>query len=154
MRSAFANRLINIAACAAIGAALMAGAGVGKAAASASQLVAEVSLSRQSMQVAVDGRVYFEWTVSTGASGYATPKGSYRPTRMHEMWHSRKYDNAPMPHSVFFHGGYAVHATPHVRHLGQPASHGCVRLHPDNAHDFFELVETFGPGNTRIVVKD
>jgi lipoprotein-anchoring transpeptidase ErfK/SrfK len=53
---------------------------------------------------------------------------------------------------VFFSGGYAVHATNAVKHLGQPASHGGVRLHPDNAADFYELVETFGPANTRIPI--
>lgn len=59
-----------------------------------------------------------------------------------------------MPHSVFFHGGYAVHATPHVKALGRPASHGCVRLHPDAASDFFQLVDLFGPANTAIVIVD
>ena len=59
-----------------------------------------------------------------------------------------------MPHSVFFHGGYAVHATPHVRNLGRPASHGCVRLHPDDASDFYHLVEAVGASNTSIVIAD
>jgi lipoprotein-anchoring transpeptidase ErfK/SrfK len=44
------------------------------------------------------------------------------------MWYSRKYDNSPMPYSVFFRGGYAVHGTSYVKQLGRPASHGCVRL--------------------------
>lgn len=130
------------------------GVGLRSAEASSHQVVATVSLSRQSMEVAVDGRQVFEWKVSTGGKGYVTPKGSYKPTRMHEMWYSRKYYNAPMPHSVFFHGGYAVHATPHVRNLGRPASHGCVRLHPEAAEDFYKLVEVFGPRNTRIVIVD
>lgn len=104
------------------------------------------------MQVLVDGRPTFAWKVSTGAKGHVTPTGSFKPTRMHQMWYSRKYDNAPMPHSVFFKGGYAVHATNFVKRLGQPASHGCVRLHPVNAADFYQLVEIFGPANTRIVI--
>ena len=102
--------------------------------------------------MSVDGRTVATWKVSTGAKGFRTPKGSFKPTRMHEMWYSRKYDNAPMPHSVFFRGGYAVHATPHVRNLGRPASHGCVRLSPESAADFFQLVQTFGPSNTAIVI--
>ena len=73
---------------------------------------------------------------------------------MHEMWYSKKYDNAPMPHSVFFTGGYAVHATPHVKNLGRPASHGCIRLHPTNAEQFYTLVKVFGQQNTRIVIVD
>jgi lipoprotein-anchoring transpeptidase ErfK/SrfK len=148
---AVSTRFINIAAVTAMGAALLFGAGNG-AAHAANQIVARVSISHQTMEVLVDGRPTFEWKVSTGGKGHATPTGSFKPTRMHEMWYSKKYDNAPMPHSVFFHGGYAVHATNHVKRLGRPASHGCVRLHPDDAADFYQLVETFGPSNTSIVI--
>ncbi len=151
MATTLSTRLINIAACALTGAALMLGAGIRDADA-ANQIVAKVSISEQKMRVMVDGRQAFEWKVSTAGKGYVTPTGSFKPTRMHEMWYSKKYDNAPMPHSVFFHGGYAVHATPHVKRLGRPASHGCIRLHPDNAQDFFELVKAFGPQNTEIVI--
>jgi lipoprotein-anchoring transpeptidase ErfK/SrfK len=135
--------------------ALVQGIGVSSAEASAAQqVVATVSISKQVMEVTVDGQQVFEWKVSTGGKGYVTPTGKFKPTRMHEMWYSKKYDNAPMPHSVFFHGGYAVHATPHVKNLGRPASHGCVRLHPDNAQDFYTLVDVFGPSNTSIVIVD
>lgn len=137
-----------------IAAAVLAGGlpiGAGSAHA-ANQLVARVSLSQQTMQVLVDGRPAFEWKVSTARKGYVTPTGTFKPTRMHEMWYSRKYDNAPMPYSVFFHGGYAVHGTDAVKRLGRPASHGCIRLHPDHAADFYSLVETFGPANTEIVI--
>ncbi len=144
-----AARFINIAAAALAGAMIFAGA---NAAHAANQLVARVSLSQQTMEVIVDGRTAFAWKVSTGRKGYGTPTGSWKPIRMHKMWYSRKYDNAPMPHSVFFNGGYAVHATDAVKRLGRPASHGCVRLHPDNASDFYKLVEAFGPGNTQIVI--
>ncbi len=115
-------------------------------------VVARIDVSKQTITVSENGRVVYAWRVSTAGKGYHTPRGSYRPTRMHRMWYSRKYDNAPMPHSIFFHGGYAVHATPHIKRLGRPASHGCIRLHPDNASDFYALVEAFGPANTRIVI--
>lgn len=151
-KSALPHGFINILAAGAIGIALMQGAGTTAAEAAGNQVVAVVSISKQRMEVAVDGRRVFHWKVSTGAEGHVTPTGRFRPTRMHEMWHSRKYDNAPMPHSVFFHEGYAVHATPHVKQLGRPASHGCVRLHPDNASDFFNLVQAFGPKNTSILI--
>ena len=72
---------------------------------------------------------------------------------MHTMWYSRKYDNSPMPHSIFFHGGYAIHGTDAVKSLGRPASHGCVRLHPRNARRLYNLVKAHGAGNTRIVVQ-
>lgn len=142
-------RLINVAAAAVAGALLFAGINTARA---ANQLVARVSISQQTMEVLVDGQPAFEWKVSTGRKGYRTPTGSYKPIRMHRMWYSKKYDNAPMPHSVFFNGGYAVHATDAVKRLGKPASHGCVRLHPDNASDFYRLVETFGASNTQIVI--
>lgn len=149
MHTAISAKLIHIAAAALTGAALLFGAGN---AAHANQIVAKVSLSQQIMEVTVDGRPTYTWKVSTGARGHITPTGSFKPTRMHEMWYSKKYDNAPMPHSVFFSGGYAVHATYAISHLGRPASHGCVRLHPVAAADFYQLVEAFGPANTSIVI--
>ncbi|PAQ07531.1 L,D-transpeptidase [Mesorhizobium temperatum] len=155
MCTAISAKLINIPAAVLTGAALLLGVGNGVAHAAnraANQIVARISLSQQTMEVLVDGRPTFAWKVSTGDRAHVTPTGSFKPTRMHQMWYSRKYDNAPMPHSVFFKGGYAVHATNFVKRLGRPASHGCVRLHPDNAADFYQLVEIFGPANTRIVI--
>nr|WP_075217972.1 L,D-transpeptidase [Mongoliimonas terrestris] len=118
------------------------------------KLVAKVSLERQEMTVMVDGEVAHTWKVSTAGKGYKTPKGVWTPYRMHTMWYSRKYDNAPMPHSIFFTGGYAIHATPHVKRLGRPASHGCVRLHPDHAKVLFKLAKEFGRDNMRVVVEN
>ena len=68
------------------------------------------------------------------------------------MWYSRKYDMSPMPHSIFFNGGYAIHGTNYIKSLGKPASHGCVRLHPDNAATLFSLVRASGMANTQVVV--
>lgn len=120
----------------------------------APRLIARVDVSEQVMRVVLDGTVVHTFKVSTAGKGYRTPRGEWQPYRMHTMWHSRKYDNAPMPHSIFFTGGYAVHATPHVRRLGRPASHGCVRLHPDDARKLFEMTKTVGRAATRIVVID
>lgn len=151
MYKVLSNKLINVAVIAMASSAFFLGMSTG-AAEAASKVVARVDISEQRMLVLVDGQPTFEWKVSTAGRGYVTPTGSFKPTRMHEMWYSKKYDNAPMPHSIFFHGGYAVHATPHVKRLGRPASHGCIRLHPDNASDFYALVEAFGPSNTSIVI--
>lgn len=115
-------------------------------------LVAKIDISAQTMTVSRDGDVLYSWAVSTARKGYRTPRGSFRPTRLHKMWYSRKYDNAPMPNSIFFTGGYAIHGTPHIKNLGRPASHGCVRLHPANAKILYDLVQTYGRGNTRIVL--
>ena len=117
-------------------------------------LVARVDVSKQSMTVSENGRVLYHWRVSTAGRGYHTPRGSYRPTRLHRMWYSRKYDNSPMPHSVFFRGGYAIHGTNHVRSLGRPASHGCVRLAPGSARAFYNLVKAHGRKNMRIIVQN
>ena len=111
-----------------------------------------IDISSQSMAVRVNGWHYASWKVSTGRSGYYTPRGSYSVKRMAKTYYSRKYDNAPMPNSVFFHGGYAIHGTGHVRALGRPASHGCVRLAPGNAAALYALVQKHGARRTRITL--
>jgi lipoprotein-anchoring transpeptidase ErfK/SrfK len=118
----------------------------------AAGLVARIDVGNQTMTVSKQGRVIHTWRVSTARKGYVTPRGNYRPTRLHKMWYSRKYDMSPMPYSVFFRGGYAIHGTGYVKQLGRPASHGCVRLATANAARFYSLVKKVGPGNTRIVV--
>jgi lipoprotein-anchoring transpeptidase ErfK/SrfK len=103
-----------------------------------------VDLSSQSMSVQVNGFYYASWRVSTGRRGYETPTGSYSVKRMKPMHYSRKYDNAPMPYSMFFHGGFAIHGTNSVGRLGRPASHGCVRLSQRNAAALYSLVQRYG----------
>jgi len=115
-------------------------------------VVARIDLSQQTMKVYVNGIRKYSWRVSTARSGYRTPTGSYRPTRMHRTYFSKKYHGSPMPHSIFFYGGYAIHGTNAVSALGRPASHGCVRLHPSNAAALFSLVQRHGPRNTQIVI--
>ena len=112
-----------------------------------------VDLTAQRMHVFVDGSLRYVWRVSTGRRGYATPVGSYRPQRLERSWYSRKYDNSPMPHSIFFRGGYAIHGSYHTRRLGRRASHGCVRLAPRNAARLFSLVRRMGPRRTRIRIR-
>jgi lipoprotein-anchoring transpeptidase ErfK/SrfK len=119
----------------------------------AASVVAKVDLSSQTMTVMKNGFIAYRWKVSTARRGYVTPVGTYRPQRMERMWYSRKYHNSPMPHSIFFRGGYAIHGTNAVRHLGRPASHGCVRLLPANAAILYSMVKAVGPANTRIVVQ-
>jgi len=118
----------------------------------ASNLVAKIDLSQQRMSVIINGRKQFSWPVSTARRGYRTPVGSWRPTVLRRMHYSRKYNNSPMPHSVFFLGGYAIHGTGAIRRLGRPASHGCVRLHPKNARRLFRLIKSHGMRNTRIKI--
>lgn len=103
----------------------------------------EVDLSRQRMFVH-SSRANYTWPVSTARSGYETPAGDYEPIALERMHYSQKYDNAPMPYSIFFYGGYAIHGSSETRSLGRPASHGCIRLAPGNAKLLYEMVEAEG----------
>jgi lipoprotein-anchoring transpeptidase ErfK/SrfK len=94
----------------------------------------------------------WRWPVSTGRAGYATPKGTFRPSYLSRNHRSSLYDDAPMPWSVFFNGHVAIHGTTEIRDLGRPASHGCVRLHPTHAEHFFRQVQDVGKANTVISV--
>jgi L,D-transpeptidase catalytic domain len=118
------------------------------------EVLVSISKSQQRLAVTVDGTEAYRWPVSTGRAGYQTPAGKFRPVRLERSWYSRKYDMAPMPYSVFFYRGYAVHGTIETANLGRPASHGCVRLSPDNASVLFSLVRRHGIGHTRLVVTD
>lgn len=113
-------------------------------------VLAQISLSRQEMIVKVDGVIRHRWKVSTARRGYRTPVGNFRPLRLHRRWYSSIYNNSPMPYSVFFKGGYAIHGTGYVGGLGHPASHGCVRLHTANARELFYLIKRHGTANSRI----
>ena len=108
------------------------------------RIVAVVDKSSQSMNVFQGGRRLYTWKVSTGRPGYGTPSGTWSIKRMHREYYSRKYDTAPMPHAMFYNGGFAVHATYSVKRLGRVASHGCVRLSPNNARTLFNLVKRHG----------
>jgi lipoprotein-anchoring transpeptidase ErfK/SrfK len=111
-----------------------------------------VDKSTQQMSVSVDGTARYSWPISTGRDHYGTPNGYYRPQRLARTWFSKKYYNSPMPHSIFFHGGYAIHGSYEISRLGGPASHGCIRLHPQNAATLFALVKEEGVTETKIVV--
>ena len=88
-----------------------------------------IDKARQRMTVFLDGLQRYEWPVSTGLRGYTTPSGTYTASSMNKIWYSKQWDNAPMPHAVFFTSdGHAIHGTYEVKRLGKPASHGCVRI--------------------------
>jgi len=112
-----------------------------------------VDIPTQTMSVTVDGVERYSWLVSTGRTGHNTPTGDFRPQRMAAVYYSKKYDNAPMPHAIFFWGGYAIHGTEDIRRLGGKASHGCVRLHPNNAALLYSLVSRYGAENVAIHIQ-
>jgi lipoprotein-anchoring transpeptidase ErfK/SrfK len=117
-------------------------------------VVVQIDKSSQRMAVSVDGMTRYNWPVSTGRSGYGTPSGVFHPQLMARRWFSRRYYNSPMPHSIFFYGGFAIHGTYELSRLGGPASHGCVRLHPSHAAALFALVGRNGPRHTRIEISN
>jgi hypothetical protein len=128
-------------------------AGLAIAGAAEARLDIVIDKRSQSMSVSIDGMEQYSWPVSTGRAGYSTPSGSFTPFRMEEEHYSKEWDDAPMPHSIFFTAkGHAIHGSLETKRLGSPASHGCVRLAPENAAILYGLVETEGLPNTRVVV--
>lgn len=102
-----------------------------------------IDLSSQIMHVTSDSGSY-DWRVSTARSGFRTPRGRYHPTGFQLMHYSHKYHMSPMPHTIFFDGGYAIHGTYSTSQLGRPASHGCVRLAPRDAALLYTMVKSEG----------
>jgi L,D-transpeptidase catalytic domain len=122
------------------------------ASAAGAHVLINVDKGSQQMTVSVDGAPRYRFTVSTGRPGLGTPSGTFHPQRMEPTWFSKEYYNSPMPHSIFFHGGFAIHGSYEINALGGPASHGCIRLHPDNAATLYALVQQQGMEATTIVV--
>src|SRR3954447_26703537 len=112
-----------------------------------------VDKDSQQMTVAVDGVERYRWPVSSGLPSYETPNGSFRAFRMEEDHYSKEFDDAPMPHSIFFtKAGHAIHGTDSEGRLGNPASHGCVRLSKANASTLYALVQKEGVLNTSVTL--
>jgi hypothetical protein len=116
-------------------------------------IVINIDKTKQRMTILLDGVQRYDWPVSTGKAGYSTPSGSYTPISMNKVWYSKEWDNAPMPHSIFYtEDGHAIHGSYDVKHLGKAASHGCVRLSPQNAITLYTLIEKSGLKNTQVVL--
>src|SRR5215216_6349730 len=123
------------------------------ASAADAKILITIDKAAQQMTVDVDGATRWTWPVSTGRRGYATPSGRFTAFRMEVSHFSKEWDDAPMPHSVFFtKQGHAIHGSHEVKRLGSPASHGCVRLAPANAAKLFAIVKHEGLSNTRVVL--
>lgn len=103
-----------------------------------------INLSAERMHVTADNGETYDWRVSSARRGYITPDGNYRPQSLQVMHYSHKYHNAPMPHAIFFRGGYAIHGGYSAASMGVPRSHGCVRLTNDHAAILFALVRSEG----------
>ena len=118
-----------------------------------SSVLIAIDKTTQKMSVFIEGTKKYDWRVSTGRPGYSTPSGTYTATSMNEVWYSKEWDNAPMPHAIFFMtDGHAVHGSYEVKSLGKPVSHGCVRIAPQNASILYALVGKNGLKNTQVVL--
>ena len=120
---------------------------------SAAQAAVAITVNKdeQRMSVAVDGVTKYNWPVSSGNPSHETPNGNFRTFRMEEDHYSKEFDDAPMPHAIFFtKQGHAIHGTDSVNRLGTPASHGCVRLSRANAQTLWDIVKTEGVLNTTV----
>lgn len=132
---------------------LTAHAGSGFFGANRGAVLVYIDKTNQQMTVSLDGIERYRWPVSTGRAGYSTPSGTYTATSMNEIWYSKEWDNAPMPHSIFFmRDGHAIHGSYDVKNLGKPVSHGCVRISPENAAVLYDLVQENGLENTKVVL--
>src|SRR3954468_17799136 len=117
------------------------------------KIAISIDKNEQMMTVAVDGVDRYRWPVSTGNPSYETPNGSFRTFRMEEDHFSKEFDDAPMPHSIFFTKvGHAIHGTDSESRLGTPASHGCVRLSRAHASTLYALVQEQGVLKTTVTL--
>src|SRR6195952_5425661 len=140
----FVMRIMRLVAAALAGVVFVAAAALPASA----KLLIEVDKSTQRLTVSQDGARLYTWPVSTGMRGHDTPGGAFTPFRMEKDHFSREWDDAPMPHSIFFtKQGHAIHGTEHVRNIGRPASHGRVRLERENARVLFGMVQQEGMAN-------
>jgi hypothetical protein len=130
---------------------LVASLGLFAAPAARADILITINKTTQQMAVLEDSALLYQWPVSTGAPGYDTPSGEFKPFRMERDHFSREWDDAPMPNSIFFtREGHAIHGSGHLKAIGTPASHGCVRLEPKNAAILFDLVKQEGMSRTRV----
>ncbi|QUJ77706.1 L,D-transpeptidase [Sulfitobacter albidus] len=120
----------------------------------ANTIVAKVDVSEQTMRVYRNGKQIHKWRVSTARKGKWTPRGAWSAKWLSRHHKSSLYNDAPMPHAIFFRGNYAIHGTNQISRLGRPASAGCIRLHPSHAATLFAMTRKVGLKNMKVVVQN
>ena len=112
-----------------------------------------IDKDNQTMTVSVDGVERYHWPISSGNPSHETPNGKFQTFRMEEDHFSKEFDDAPMPHSIFFtKQGHAIHGTFSEKSLGTPVSHGCVRISRANATTLYDLVKRDGLLTTTVTL--
>lgn len=104
-----------------------------------------------------NNQIKFIYPVSAGASG--TPIGHYpRVTQFKDFWSSSHgpANSHNMDRAMYFIqnniSGWAIHATPpsNYKYIGNPASHGCVRLYRPHADEIYFFAKQLGQENVSI----
>ncbi|MGI9350622.1 MAG: L,D-transpeptidase [Rhizobiaceae bacterium] len=119
----------------------------------AARVEAHIDLSEQKMRVYQQGQLKYVWRVSTARRGKVTPTGTWSAKWLSKNHRSSRYNNAPMPYSIFYSGNFAIHGTNQIKRLGRPASAGCIRLHPENARILYNMTSRAGLSNMRVRVR-
>ena len=123
---------------------------------------ARVEKSEQKLYLYINGSLDSVFATSTGIPGRGTPNFDKHPDgRIYDRYTSTKFPGGDynglgnMPYAVFISGGFAIHGTgkSNWKKLGRVASHGCVRVHPDNALRFNRLVRQVGVANVWVTIE-
>ncbi|MBX6378833.1 MAG: L,D-transpeptidase, partial [Clostridia bacterium] len=116
----------------------------------------EVDVSQQRVRVYRGTELVRDMLASTGVPEKPTPLGSFRIQNRGEWFYSRKYRQGGFYWVSFLNWGeYLFHSVPtdadrqiiaeEAARLGQPASHGCVRLSLEDARWLYEVIPAGTP---------
>ncbi len=126
-----------------------------------SRVWCKISKTTQRLYLYIDGEAVDTFKVSTGSTRHETPLFDMQPRGpIFQKYTSKKYPGGNynglgnMPYVVFIQNGYGFHGTTrgNIPRLGKKASHGCIRLHPDNAKILNELIRKAGIENSWVTV--
>ena len=111
-----------------------------------------IRLNSQRFEYSEGGDVVHTGQVTSGSAEHPTPEGVFTVLSKQRDKRSGSYTNyfdmpTPMPYALQFSGPYYVHEG---WVAGQPESHGCVRLHYEDARFVYERMKI----GDRIVVVD
>ncbi|MDK2820319.1 MAG: hypothetical protein PWP31_284 [Clostridia bacterium] len=116
----------------------------------------DVNITEQKLRIYLDGDLVKEWVVSTGVPNKPTPLGIFKIQNRGQWFFSEKYQQGAKWWVSFKDWGvYLFHSVPMDREknmlpeeaakLGNPASHGCVRLEVENAKWIYDNIPQGSP---------